>query len=57
MNKLEKLNKMGDELVRRFGHECPAVIQWYLDVPHRTFEQNAEAYWELMNEGVEVEDE
>lgn len=57
MTTLEKLNEMGDNLVKRFGHECSAVIQWYLDVPHRTFEQNTEAYWELMDKGVAVEDE
>lgn len=57
MNKLEKLNEMGNNLVKRFGHECPAVIQWYLDVPHRTFEQSTATYWKLMREGVEVEDE
>lgn len=57
MTKLEKLNEMGGKLVKRFGHENPAVIRWYLDVPHRTFEQNTEAYLRLMREGVEVEDE
>jgi hypothetical protein len=57
MTTLEKLNQMGGDLVKRFGHENPAVIQWYLDVPYRTFEQNAAAYWKLMNEGTEVEDE
>ena len=57
MDRLETLNKMGGELVKRFGHENKEVIQWYLDVPHRTFEQNTEAYWKLMNEGVKIEDE
>jgi hypothetical protein len=57
MTTLEKLNQMGGNLVKRFGHENKEVIQWYLDVPHRTFEQNTEAYWKLMNEGVNVKDE
>lgn len=57
MNTLEELNKMGSNLVKKFGHENKEVIQWYLDVPHRTLEQNTEVYWKLMQEGVEVEDE
>jgi hypothetical protein len=57
MTTLEKLNQMGGNLVKRFGHENKEVIQWYLDVPHRTLEQNTEAYWKLMNEGVNVKDE
>ena len=57
MNTLEKLEEMGGNLVKRFGHENNEVIQWYLDVPHRTFEQNTEAYQKLMDEGTEVEDE
>jgi len=57
MTTLEKLNQMGGDLVKRFGHENKEVIQWYLDVPHRTFEQNAAAYWRLMNEGVKIKDE
>jgi len=57
MTTLEKLEEMGKNLVTRLGHENPAVIGWYLEVPHRTFEQNAEAYWKLMDEGAEVEGE
>ena len=57
MTQKERIEQMGDDIVRRYGLESAEALEWYRLLPYWTFQHAVDAHELIMTEGLADDEE
>ena len=57
MTQKERIEQMGNDIVRRYGLESREALEWYGLLPYWTFQHAVDAYELIMTEGLADDEE